>query len=211
MKYRTIFAAAALAGLMSITACSTGALSENNEGNYNGERLVDSVTRTTRGQTNRNITENNRGLNHHRYDGATRTQTTYERNTRGLNGAVNHTFDYKNDLNRGYVNDRAHRLNAGELALNNDRFDDCRTVPCAAIDNDETASRVSEFMNTRRNRNAEPQPITPEVPVQPGTLPAPAPETDNNETDNGENEVNTTPEPTPVPAGKGATVERIMK
>jgi hypothetical protein len=116
MKYRKTLATTALIGLMAITGCSRGALPENNEGNYNGERLVSSVTRradgmannynrgTTRGFT-RNMNRshnvnNNRGINNN---------LGINNNTRGLsqnryNGVrgdlgYNHTNRYTNNQN----------------------------------------------------------------------------------------------------------------
>ncbi|MCL2499653.1 MAG: hypothetical protein FWE90_04860 [Defluviitaleaceae bacterium] len=103
MKYRKTLAATALIGLMAITGCSRGAFPENNEANYNGERLVRSVTRNadgytgynrnmrnTRGftrnlnrQTDRYTTDNTYGLNQNRHTGV-RSNNHYNRSTRGL-------------------------------------------------------------------------------------------------------------------------------
>ncbi|MCL2189522.1 MAG: hypothetical protein FWC16_11340 [Defluviitaleaceae bacterium] len=190
MKLRALLAGAALVGVLGITACSSGALPENNEGNYNGERLVDSVTRSTRNTRNtRNVTDNARGLGHNYQNDGVRHNNT--RNTRGLGNTVNHTFDYTNDTtNRDYVNNRAHRnlrVDEANIAL---RDGDCRTVPCTAVE-------------------GEVQPITPEVPVKPSTRPQPAPETDNG--NDGNEAENTTPEPKPVPAKKVPSVQRVMK
>ena len=137
MKYRNVLAATALVGMMAVTGCSRGALPENNEANYNGERLVRSVSRHAHDMENRaeNAAERTtrgvtRGLNRNNrhYEGARQNRHTgirtnpHERNTRGLqrnhetrhnyaNEGMNHAERSRtNEHNRmnGRVNERVH-------------------------------------------------------------------------------------------------------
>lgn len=224
MKYRNVLAGAALVGMMAITGCSSGAYPENNEGNRNGERLVESVTRNadgyegnrtrgfTRGFTRnannrserRNITRNSQttrninGLNRSN----THTNRAYNRannrnNTRGLAPAA-HTFEYETNRN--------HRYLGNDITMDTNAYE--QTVPVIAMEDNEeaNATRVANFFSARRNRNAEtPAPITPEAPQAPTTLPAPVPNTDNNNTE--------TPDVTPLPQpiNKGTSNRRAMK
>ncbi|MCL2602880.1 MAG: hypothetical protein FWD90_00205 [Defluviitaleaceae bacterium] len=119
MKYRKTLAATALIGLMAITGCSRGAFPENNEANYNGERLVRSVTgradgyngysgydntiRNTRGFTrgftrnlNRSTTGTTRGTGRYTTDnarglGQNRYTGTRTANNRNTRGLRTHT------------------------------------------------------------------------------------------------------------------------
>ena len=70
MKYRNVLATTALLGMLAVTGCSRGALPENNEANYNGERLVRSVSR-------------------HTHDVENRVENAAERTTRGITRGIN--------------------------------------------------------------------------------------------------------------------------
>ena len=142
MKYRNVLATAAVLGMLAVTGCSRGALPENNEANYNGERLVRSVSRHTHEMENRveNAAENTtrgftRGINRNRQNRhsgiRTNEVTTNEsintgqinrhqrttpmnRNTRGLNRT---TENYHDVNNRDFANEGRHE--AGYNRVNN--------------------------------------------------------------------------------------------
>lgn len=204
MKYRSILGGIALIGLVAVTGCSRGALHENNEGNYNGERLVRSITRNADGEYGNRAT---RGF------------------TRGMNRNTRHNYDNRrNDTglgtqNRDYLNSRTHRADrdylAGDLALNCRGDNDC-IVPAMAVDNEE-ANAISDFFAFRRNRQPE---ATPEVPAPAPQVTPAVPEgatdeveinTEHDVTEEEYEETEAQPEPTPVPAKQGTSVERLMK
>jgi hypothetical protein len=139
MKHKKTLAAAALIGLVAVAGCSRGGFPENNEANYNGERLVRSVTRRvddvsghnreynrehsrTRGVTRNDVTRSSaprdnvtrstgRALNPETKRKARRYTATD--NTRGLNNQRRYDAGRKEhtfELNRDRVNSRAHRL-----------------------------------------------------------------------------------------------------
>ena len=108
MKYRNVLAATAMLGMLAVTGCSRGALPQNNEANYNGERLVRSVSRHTHEMENRveNAAERTtrgftRGINRNRHN-AGNHQNRYSgiRNSQGTNGAEMNRHNRTNPINR---------------------------------------------------------------------------------------------------------------
>ncbi|MCL2202711.1 MAG: hypothetical protein FWB88_02050 [Defluviitaleaceae bacterium] len=206
MKYRKMLAATALVGLMGITACSTGAYPENNEANYNGERLVRSVTRRadsfdggnsvdgtnrTRGFTrniSRNANRNARGLGQNRH--GTRNYNSHNRHNRhNRDGRMGHTFGYNNHrantnmAGRGSYGMELNRNSLNNRVYRNDiSYNDLdgrfdQTVPVVAIDETDDTANASRVAEFFAQRRNRGN-IEQNNTQDPTTLPAPAPQQD---------------------------------
>jgi len=101
MKYRNVLAATAMLGMLAVTGCSRGALPENNEANYNGERLVRSVSRHTHEMENR-------------------VENAAERTTRGFTRGINRNRQARQDRHTGIrTNERTNRAHTNRHERNN--------------------------------------------------------------------------------------------
>ncbi|MCL2364665.1 MAG: hypothetical protein FWC71_08390 [Defluviitaleaceae bacterium] len=119
MKYRNVLATAALLGMLAVTGCSRGALPENNEANYNGERLVRSVSRHTNEVENRveNAAERTtRGVTR----GINRNETNRHEHGRHDRGRQNRHTGIREGVNNGEINPhaRTHAANRNNRGLN---------------------------------------------------------------------------------------------
>ena len=114
MKYRNVLAATAIMGMLAITGCSRGALPEHNEANYNGERLVRSVTRNAdnndrTGTHTRGFTRGlERNVHHERadYDGFRRDGATRDNLNRSFidRDVINSDYTNRDFTNRDHTN-----------------------------------------------------------------------------------------------------------